>query len=106
MVRPEGARGYQMNFASIVAQNEGCAIVRSHHWILLPRCNRFDLAPLQGASLGDVWFPGLKPWAKSFSPFGAGPLGRMRCAIHIYTDIASKLDAETTLLGREVLLRL
>ncbi len=30
----------------------------------------FDLPPLQGASLrGQV--PGLKPWAESYSPFGA-----------------------------------
>jgi hypothetical protein len=30
----------------------------------------FDLPPLQGASLGGR-FPGLKPWAESYSPFGA-----------------------------------
>jgi hypothetical protein len=30
----------------------------------------FDLPPLQGVSLGGR-FPGLKPWAESYSPFGA-----------------------------------
>jgi hypothetical protein len=30
----------------------------------------FDLPPLQGASLGGR-FPGLKPWAESYSSFGA-----------------------------------
>jgi hypothetical protein len=37
--------------------------------------NRFDLAPFQGAPIWGGRFPGLKPWAESCSPFGAGPPG-------------------------------
>ena len=33
-----------------------------------------DLAPFQGAPSGGR-FPGLKPWAKSYSPDGANPIG-------------------------------
>jgi hypothetical protein len=101
-VRPERARGYQMNFASIVAQDEGAQLRGPTIGLYFRVASRFDLAPLQhlqpggpgvfrrthihvpceGASLRGVWFPGLKPWAKSCSPFGAGLLGRRTCAKH------------------------
>src|ERR1700685_1933889 len=34
-----------------------------------------DLEPLQGLFAGETRFPGLKPWAKSYSPFGAQAAG-------------------------------
>ncbi len=35
-----------------------------------PAIGTFNLAPLQGA-LRENRYPGLKPWAKGYSPFGA-----------------------------------
>jgi hypothetical protein len=65
-----------MNFASIVAQNERAQLRGATIGLYFRVVSRFDLAPLQGASLRGGRFPGLKPWAKSCSPFGAGPSGR------------------------------
>jgi hypothetical protein len=36
-----------------------------------------DLEPLQGSSQRRLRFPGLKPWAESYSPFGAPVAGTM-----------------------------
>jgi hypothetical protein len=84
-----------MNFASIVSQNESAAKGRCRNRLYFHVVSGFDLAPLQhlqpggpgvfptrryevtpyeGALFGER-FPGMKPrmkpWAKSFSPFGA-----------------------------------
>jgi hypothetical protein len=72
-----------MNFASIVAQNETGQLRDPAIGLYFRVATRFDLAPLQGTSHRGVRFPGLKPWAKSCGPFGAGLLGRMTCAKHI-----------------------
>ena len=72
MVRPEGATEYRMNFASVVAQNESVQLRSATIGPYFRVVSRFDLAPLQGASLRGGRFPGLKPWAESCSPFGFG----------------------------------
>jgi hypothetical protein len=36
-------------------------------------------------------FPGLKPWAESFSPFGAGPLGPMLMTLNKYSGDGASL---------------
>jgi hypothetical protein len=82
MVRPEGATVHQMNSASIVAQNEAGQFRGPTIGPYFRDASRFNLTPFQGASVQDVRFPGLKPWAKSFSPSGAGSLGRMMCGNH------------------------
>ena len=60
-----------MNFASVVAQNESVQLRSATIGPNFRVVSRFDLAPLQGASLRGGRFPGLKPWAESWSPFGA-----------------------------------
>ena len=52
MVRPEGATEYRMNFASVVAQNESVQLRSVTTGPYFRVVSRFDLAPLQGASLG------------------------------------------------------
>jgi hypothetical protein len=73
LLRPEGATGYQMSLVSIVAQNESARLQSAPIGPYFRVVSKFDLAPLQGASLMGGRFPGLKPWAKSCCPFGAGP---------------------------------
>jgi hypothetical protein len=64
-----------MNLAPIAARKSEYATETRCNWTIGPTSGllvrRFDLAPLQGASLWVVGFPGLKPWAESSSPFGA-----------------------------------
>src|SRR5580658_3081168 len=64
---------------------KGRQIERTKHTKGRYDCNMSNcllLSPFQGEPF-ILGFPGLKPWAESSSPFGAGPLGHLSSAIHI-----------------------
>src|SRR6202011_5811043 len=64
---------YQMKLAPITAQKSACPIGTSYNWTIGPRLRlvrTFDLAPPSGRVALGGRFPGLKPWAECYSPFG------------------------------------
>jgi hypothetical protein len=67
-------RAYQMKLAPVAAQKSECAIGTCDNWTFGPRfrlVRTSDLAPPSGRVARGGRFPGLKPWAEFFSPFGA-----------------------------------